>query len=239
MNLVLFEKKDFVDDRHVLLKGRQFLHARDILHIKTNDVIRVGALGGLLGKGAVVELGKDSLKLRVSLDEEPPQKLGIILILSLPRPLVFRRLLSAVAAMGVRQIVFIQSVRVEKSYWNSPALNEENVRQALISGLEQSRDTLLPDVSFEKRFKPFMDKRLPLLREGKKCFLAHPEKAKPCPSNVKGQMVLAVGPEGGFVPSEVEAFEKAAFLSVHLGPRILRVETAVQALLGRTMSLTR
>jgi 16S rRNA (uracil1498-N3)-methyltransferase len=41
--------------------------------------------------------------------------------------------------------------------------------------------------------------------------------------------VIAIGPEGGFAPEELEAFELSAFTRVGLGPRVLRTETAAIA----------
>jgi 16S rRNA (uracil1498-N3)-methyltransferase len=40
---------------------------------------------------------------------------------------------------------------------------------------------------------------------------------------------IAIGPEGGFAPDELEAFRLAGFSRVSLGPRILRTETAAIA----------
>ena len=40
---------------------------------------------------------------------------------------------------------------------------------------------------------------------------------------------IAIGPEGGFTPDELEAFHLAAFSRAALGPRILRTETAAIA----------
>jgi 16S rRNA (uracil1498-N3)-methyltransferase len=40
---------------------------------------------------------------------------------------------------------------------------------------------------------------------------------------------IAVGPEGGFAPEELEAFRVAKFSRLTLGPRILRTETAALA----------
>jgi 16S rRNA (uracil1498-N3)-methyltransferase len=41
--------------------------------------------------------------------------------------------------------------------------------------------------------------------------------------------VIAIGPEGGFAPEELEAFNLSAFCRVGLGPRVLRTETAAIA----------
>jgi 16S rRNA (uracil1498-N3)-methyltransferase len=42
---------------------------------------------------------------------------------------------------------------------------------------------------------------------------------------------IAIGPEGGFAPDELEAFRVAEFSPVGLGPRVLRTETAAIAAL--------
>ena len=41
--------------------------------------------------------------------------------------------------------------------------------------------------------------------------------------------VIAIGPEGGFAPEELEAFALSRFLRVGFGPRVLRTETAAIA----------
>ena len=45
--------------------------------------------------------------------------------------------------------------------------------------------------------------------------------------------MLAIGPEGGFIPYEIEKLCEGGFEAVSLGPRRLRVEQALPALLGR------
>jgi 16S rRNA (uracil1498-N3)-methyltransferase len=47
------------------------------------------------------------------------------------------------------------------------------------------------------------------------------------------EFVVAIGPEGGFSPREIALFEASSGVLVSLGPRILRLETAVVVALAR------
>ena len=52
------------------------------------------------------------------------------------------------------------------------------------------------------------------------------------PTDPPQQIVIAIGPEGGFTVEEVEAARHAGFTPVGLGPRILRTETAALVVLS-------
>lgn len=162
-----------------------------------------------------------------------PPKLQLTLLLAMPRPKMFRRILQHCASLGVAEIILLNSYRVEKSFWQTPFLQPEVVRENLLLGLEQARDTVLPDVRVEKRFKPFVEDHLPALVGNSLGLVAHPGNYPPCPRAVSGPITLAIGPEGGWLPYEVDKLVDAGLQPVQLGERILRVETAVTALIGR------
>jgi RsmE family RNA methyltransferase len=94
-------------------------------------------------------------------------------------------------------------------------------------------DTILPEISFKRRFKPFVEDELAAVIKGTLPLLAHPGAAAPCPRNVPGPVTLCLGPEGGFTDYEVEMLEKHGMHPVNIGTRILRTEFAVCALLGK------
>lgn len=233
MNLLLLAPEDCSAPGRARLTGRRLQHVREVHRASAGDSLRVGLLGGQMGAGLITALTPESLEIEFSLDQAPPAKLPLTLLLSLPRPKMLRRIFQAVAAMGVARLVLMNSYRVEKSFWESPWLAPEAVREQLLLGLEQARDTVLPEVLLEPRFKPFVEDRLPALVAGGRCLVAHPGVAEPCPVAMTGSATLAIGPEGGFIPYEVELLQTAGFVPVNLGPRILRVETAVTALVAR------
>ncbi|QQE89409.1 16S rRNA (uracil(1498)-N(3))-methyltransferase [Azotobacter chroococcum] len=233
MNLLLLDDADFVAADRAILRDRRLRHLQEVHRAEAGDGLRIGRLGGAMGEGRLLRLEAAEAELQVAFDREPPAKLPLTLLLALPRPKMLRRVLQTVAAMGVPRLVLLNSYRVEKSFWQTPFLEPAAIREQLILGLEQARDTVLPEVLIEKRFKPFVEDRLPPLAAGTLGLLGHPGDFPPCPRAVERPVTLAIGPEGGWIPYEVDKLQAAGLAPVQLGERILRVETAVTALLAR------
>lgn len=169
----------------------------------------------------------------VQLDQDPPAKLPLTLILALPRPKVLRRVLRSMSAMGVRRIILLNCFRVEKSYWSSPLLHPQCIMEQLILGLEQAGDTVLPEILLRPLFKPFVEDELSELADGTFLLVADPAASASCPRDIRQAATLAVGPEGGFIPYEIEKLVSCGFTPVRISGRILSVETAVPALVSR------
>lgn len=233
MNLLLLEEGDFVAPDRAVLRGRRLQHLHEVHRAQAGDRLRVGELNGLIGSGQLVRLDPEEAELLVTLDQPAPTKLPLTLLLALPRPKMLRRVLQTISAMGVPRVILLNSYRVEKSFWQTPFLEPAAIREQLILGLEQARDTALPEVIIEKRFKPFVEDRLPGQAAGCLGLVAHPGSYPPCPRTVEQPVTLAIGPEGGWIPYEIEKLRDAGLQPVQLGERILRVETAVTALLAR------
>jgi RsmE family RNA methyltransferase len=233
VNLLLLEDDDFVAADRVLLSGRRLRHLHEVHRAEAGDRLRVGRLNGLMGTGQLLRLDAAEAELQIDLEQPAPAKLSLTLLLALPRPKMLRRVLQTVSAMGVPRLILLNSYRVEKSFWQTPFLEPAAIREQLILGLEQARDTVLPEVIIEKRFKPFVEDRLPALAAGSLGLVGHPGAYPPCPRAVERPVTLAIGPEGGWIPYEVEKLQEAGLQPVQLGERILRVETAVTALLAR------
>jgi RsmE family RNA methyltransferase len=233
VNLILLFEDDFVGADRVRLTGRRLEHVTRVHRVTVGEELIAGVANGRIGRGTVTRLDEAALELQIVLDTDPPPPLPITLILALPRPKVLNRVIAGAASLGVKRIVLINSWRVEKSYWKSPRLSAENLRLQSILGLEQARDTVLPSIEQQRLFRPFVEHELPAIAAGTLALVAHPAAAQPCPRQVSEPVTLAIGPEGGFIAPEVESLQRAGFRPVSLGPRILRVETAVAAVLAR------
>jgi len=174
-------------------------------------------------------------ELELTPEPEPPH---IELMLAMPRPKVMMRLYSSLAQIGLRRIVLTNAVRVEKPYFSSHAVERAKYLPELQDGLEQAVSTRLPEVRVEQRLKPFVEDSLDgLFPDGLLRLLCHPgegsksvsEAVRRAPTPPRG-VVLAVGPEGGWVDFELEMLERKGFQRVSLGTRIFSTDVAVLAL---------
>jgi RsmE family RNA methyltransferase len=233
MNLVLLRQGDWIDADRVLLRERRAGHIRTVLQAEVGDSLRVGLLGGLCGQGLVEAVEPDGVRLRVVLTDPPPPRHRFDIVLALPRPKMLRRILRQCAEFGIANLHLLHSARVEKSYWQSPLLQPAALEEALLAGLERSRDTIAPRVHLHRRFRPFVEDQLSGICAGRPCWLAHMDaplalaEAPPVPA------VVMIGPEGGFVPFEIQLAEAVSARRVCLGPRTLSVDTALVTVLAQ------
>lgn len=234
MNLVLLFNSDFIDGTtHVRLLGRRLKHVASVHRAQPGDRLTVGLENGLVGQGEVISIDSGGLEMDVTLSVPPPKGLDLNLVLCLPRPKAISRILSSLSSLGVKKIWLIHAMRVEKSYWESPRLEPDKIREQLILGLEQSCDTCMPEVFLRKGFKPFVEDEFPGIVKGTQPLLAHPKSQAPCPQALSVPVTLVIGPEGGFIPYEVDKLIKSGCHPVHLGQRILRTETVLPYIIGR------
>lgn len=238
MNLILLTEADAdpgAGDRF-RLTGRRARHVTDVLHAAPGKELRVGLLEGPLGRGRVVSAEGGTVVLDCTFDEDVPPRPRTDLVLAVPRAKTLRKLLPDVAALGVDRLVLLRTWRVAKPYLSQTALRPEVFRPLLHEGLMQARCTREPRVTVEPLFRPFVEDRLPAMAAGARALVAHPGAGVRLASlriRADERVVVAVGPEGGWVPYEVEALARGGFTAVSMGTRTLRVETACVALLAQ------
>ena len=233
MNLVLLQPEDLLAPDRARLTGRRLTHMLAVHRAAVGDDLAVGLLGGLMGRGRVLSMDAEQLELALALDQAPPPKLPLTLVIAVPRPKVLNRVVAAAASLGAARIVLINAWKVEKAYWASPRMQPGNLREQVLLGLEQAKDTVLPELRLARLFRPFVEAELPGLLAGGTGLLAHPGTGGAAPKILTAPITLAIGPEGGWIDAEVRSLLQAGLQPLDLGPRILRTETALAALVGR------
>jgi RsmE family RNA methyltransferase len=195
----------------------------------------VGLRDGLQGYGVVQSVQAGAVHLTIDLHDLPPPRHRFDLILALPRPKMLRRIFRAVAEFGVNDLYLINSARVEKSYWQSPLLKPDQIDHALIAGMERSRDTITPRVHLCPRFRPFVEDQLTQICAGRPCWIADKDAPVALSECLGIPAVVMIGPEGGFVPFEIDLAKTINAQTTHLGKRVLSVDTALVTVLAQSL----
>lgn len=240
MNLILIEPGE-IHAGEVRLADRRAGHILQVIRPALGDALRVGLVSGPRGTATVASLGEHEVLLEVALAGPGPERPPVDLCLAVPRPKALGRILQLVGAAGVGRLCLVNAWRVEKSFFQSPALSSGALRRQLLRGCEQGGTTWVPEVTVYERFRRWLDEdasRWPTLR-----LAAHPQAARllesVVPPGTARRVLVAVGPEGGWIARELETFPRFGFSVVRLGEAVLRTEHAVAALLAQLALLGR
>lgn len=242
MNLIIVTERDIIDSNHIRLNDNRAEHIRSILKSAPGDRIEIGLLNGGTCTAQIDKVDETEIILSFQEFKKPAYSsdTGLDLICALPRPQTLKKVLLTSAMMGVRSLHLIRANRVEKSYYHSPLLEKSNYNRFLLEGLSQGRNTRMPSVHIHQRFKPFFEDTLPELE---KSYQIQPLKLLPDMESgnilrdiyqtAQKNVIAAIGPEGGWVPFEIELMQKLDFKLFSLGNWTLRVETALTAVLAQ------
>ena len=171
------------------------------------------------------------VQLSCSFEAHPAPRSNLNLLLAMPRPKVMKRMWRLIAELGVNRVYVTNAEKVERYYFDSHVLDETFIERELMVGLEQAQDTQLPVVSLHKLLKPLVEDVL-AGAEFAAQYIAHPNTDSIRPGDETGEILLAIGPEGGWSDFELALFKKQDYELVSLGSRTLRTETALVKLHG-------
>ena len=170
--------------------------------------------------------------------------LSITLVQCVPRGDRMDFIVQKATELGVARIVPVLSqrsvVRLDKAQAESKV---NHWRAVAVSACEQCGRNRLPVIEAAQPLLNYLGESVP---GGQLRLVLEPESAPlalaPCVAAAAHDPLgaselevveaeIAIGPEGGFAPDELEAFRVAEFSPVGLGPRVLRTETAAIAAL--------
>lgn len=236
MNRILFEQSEIVNGVATVSDARAE-HILTFLHGEVGQELKTGEINGKIGTGTIVAIEHGAVTIELKHETESLRP-WVDLILAPPRPRAMKRLLPQLAQLGVGRIYLVGAKKVEKDFWGATLLKEENYRPLLVDGLMQSGTSILPTIETRRNFKRFLEDEVDDLWPTSTRIVAHPYDApnlQPQPST--SNLLLAIGPEGGWTDEEVNLLEAKGFERYSLGPRILKTDTAVVALIARFMNI--
>lgn len=243
VNLLLFDPAEVTGGR-VRLDDRRAEHIIDVLDARPGDQLRAGIVRGAKGTAIVTKLDSTSVDLELQLDDHTDPAPSINLVLAVPRPKELSRILQTVASFGAARIDLVNAWRVDKSYLDSKRLSPDRLATDVRLGCEQGSTTWVPDVVVHRRLMPFVDDALaPRLSQPDHAgIVAHPSASQHVEDAVAPPahtLTVAIGPEGGWIPREIDTLVDRGFAAITLGPRVLRTHAAVAAVFAQLDMLRR
>lgn len=217
-------------------------HILEVLRREPGDTLDVGVFDGPRGKATLsVFAGETHSEIGLTFvwGAEPEPLPPVTLIVGLPRPQTARKILNEATALGVSALHFVGTERGEPSYAQSTLWTTGEYRRHVAAGVAQAFCTRLPSIQFSNtlaatlaeisaRPNPAAVRCLALDNYESPALLS--EILAKWPRACGGELfVLVIGSERGWTGNEREQLRAAGFAFAHLGPRVLRTETAVCA----------
>lgn len=211
----------------VVISGEPFHHLRNVLRVKLGAVLLL-----LDGQGQCCEVCLEGLETGQATTrvlrrwQESDATLPITLLQALPKGDKFDMVLQKGTELGVRSFQPLETEHAIPNLSGTRLSKRMQRWQRIVSeAARQSRRNFLPEVKPLQKLTMALNEtsdhlKLVLWEAGSVAF------AEALPKSSPAGVKLLVGPEGGFSAEEMSSIVAAGFVAVHLGPRILRTETA-------------
>jgi 16S rRNA (uracil1498-N3)-methyltransferase len=237
---------DEVSGNCAALVGAHADHLSRVLRARIGQEFDI-TTGERVRRGRITSIDDSRVEFALGDEVPTPTALQVTLALSIFK---FDRMEWAIekcTELGVAQIVPVIARRTEAHLAAAAAKRVERWQRIARQASEQSRRTARPEIAHPVKLKEAvalpgrtrillaeseqeLQLRDALDRSGDVSPTESPEKTR------QPDLVLAVGPEGGWTEGEVELFREAGWISVSLGNTILRAETAAIAALAVALS---
>lgn len=229
MNIVLFNADEAA--RPLPRSDPRAHHILAVLKRDPGDTFDAGLINGPRGRGTLLGINAEGLTFSFAWGEPPPPAEPVTLIVGLPRPQTARDILRDATTLGVAAMHFVVTEKGERNYAHSSLWTTGEWRRHLVAGAAQAFDTRVPEVTPGRALD---DTLAALPAATRRLALDNYESAGPLGTIRLARdthVVLALGPERGWSAGDRELLRSHNFELVHLGPRVLRCETAVIAAL--------
>ncbi len=209
----------------VQLSGEESHHLRRVFRKRSGDLITLSNGKGILAE-AVVEnapLQQVFCRIRSLQKVPPPPERRVHLALSLIRPNRMDWAVEKLAELGAGSI---QPLLCRFS--NIKTFKVEHLRKIAVSAMKQSEQAYLPELLSPLSFEKFLQ-QLPPPETRRRLIADRVEEAvsfKKIAAKPGQEIVIAIGPEGGFSEEETARAKGSGFQPLKLGDQILRAETA-------------
>lgn len=230
-----FVPTEQIKEKKIEITGSDVNHIKNVLRLKISDTLEIFDSKSNVFEAKITKVEKDKVLLKI-LKEKIPQggedtepKIFVTLAQSLPKSKKLDLIIQKATELGVSRVVPFISERSIPKHVNKL----ERWRKIAKEASQQSGRTKICEVSpilhFDEVLSLGKDYDLKIIPwENEKEITLKSILTTHKPNN----LLLVIGPEGGFSKTEIQKAKKEGFMPVNISKRILRVETAAIAALA-------
>jgi 16S rRNA (uracil1498-N3)-methyltransferase len=216
----------------VELKGQEAKHAISVKRMTLGEAIAISDGHGLMARGKVSEIRKDSMVIDVeSVETVSKPLIQITLVQALAKGDRDELAVQAATELGISAVIPWQASRsISRWAGEKQSKGVQRWRSITAEAAKQSLRPLIPEIEFPADTHELIQR----LTSFEAVFVLEPSASvslakSPKLARSEGKIAVVVGPEGGITPEEIQQFERAGFDIVRLGSGILRTSTAGMA----------
>lgn len=219
-------KQSQIKNHQAIISGSDYRHIVKVLRLKVGHGITLFDESGMEHTGAIAEIGKEEIRVTIaeSRKSETESSLNITLLQGIPKGNKMDFIIEKATELGVKTIVPVITERSQIRETNKI----QRWRNIALESSKQCARIIPPDIHNLKDFQGAIVSKF----YNKLQIILHNQ----CKENLRNiinntlqsssNIVLFVGPEGGFSEIEIKTAREKGFIPARLGPRIFRTETA-------------
>ena len=225
------------EEDEILLRRKEKDHVRS-RRLRDGDEVVVLDGKGLRARGKLTRSGTAVTHLSFEESSSSPSLLpgepanSVTVLLACAEPARVEWAIEKGTECGAAGFVLLDAERSQRSHVAALSKRIPRLIRIAEEATKQCDRTIVPFVEGPKSTEEFLGGL-----SGETLIVADPGEAHIASFAPLLGVVVAIGPEGGFTPAEFSSFAEKSSVFLSLGPRILRLETAVVVALARLVDL--
>lgn len=226
-----------IENGKAVITGEDVAHISRVLRLRAGEAVVLCNGQGLEYTGVIAHIEAASVTLDISEERqsitEPEHR--VTLYQCLPKAGKMETIVQKCVELGVHAVTPVLSGRCVVKPERDFEKKRQRYQRVAYEAAKQSRRGVIPQV------RPLVSLECCDISAHDIALVAYEDETrqslKAALASAAGALDIAIviGPEGGFAPEEVEMLRGHGAKPVHLGPRILRTETAGMAMLAMTL----
>ncbi|HET6179924.1 MAG TPA: RsmE family RNA methyltransferase, partial [Candidatus Sulfotelmatobacter sp.] len=192
------------------------------------------AAGSIVRRGRILAIAPERVEFELGEEVPAAAEVQITLLLAVFKFDRMEWAMEKCTELGVSRIVPVIARRTDAHLASTAAKRADRWRRIALQAAEQSRRATPPEIAIPVKLQEATS-----LPGSSRIVLSESEtqtQLRDLLDSAQGNVILAIGPEGGWTEDELTLFQKAGWISASLGPTILRSETAAIAATAITIS---